>query len=209
LDQLPEGRLLFKLLAPRVALALGAGLLFPFFNVFFKQRFGVTDSTLGWILGVTDVLVALMILGGGLAAERLGKIRALLIARMISTPLLLVIGFVPWLPAAVLAHWVRSGLMRLGGPLYMAFAMEQLDENNRATGSSMLGMTWDLGYAVAPYISGLVQVRYGFSPLFWATVALYGLSLGLVYWFFGQGRASTAPVIEVKGAADPASALRE
>lgn len=209
LDQFPEGRLLFRLLAPRVALALGAGLLFPFFNVFFKQRFGVTDAALGWILGVTDVLVGFMILGGGIAAERLGEIRALLIARMISTPLLLVIGFVPWLPAAVLAHWIRSGLMRLGGPLYMAFAMERLDEHNRATGSSLLGMTWDLGYTIGPYVSGIVQVRYGFSPLFLATGALYALSLVLVYRFFGGRRRVPLPAGAVKGAADRASAPQE
>ena len=38
----------------------------------------------------------------------------MLFARALSVPGLLVIGFVPSLPIAVIAHWVRSGLMRLG-----------------------------------------------------------------------------------------------
>jgi predicted MFS family arabinose efflux permease len=184
-----------RILVPRLLNGFGAGLVFPFLNLFYKQRFGVSDAALGWIFGITSVTVALTQLVGGAIAERQGKIRATLVARAVATPMMLIMGFVPSLPLAAAANWVRSGLMRLGGPLYMAFVMEQLDESERATGSSLMAMTWDLGWSTAPYVSGLVQVQWGFGPLFVATTALYGLGVVCVYRFFGR-RGRMKPLLQ-------------
>lgn len=183
-EHLSSPRLLARLTAPRVVIAFGAGLLFPFLNLFYKERFGVSDAALGWVFGITNVFAAAMMLGSGVVAERWGNIRAMLVARTISTPLLLLIGFAPSLPVAVAAHWVRSGLMRLGEPLYMAFAMERLEEGERATGSSLMGMSWDVGWSAGPLVGGLMLVRAGFGPIFIATMVFYALSLALVYRFF-------------------------
>ena len=179
-------KLIAKLLIPQALFGFGGGLLFPFLNLFYKQRFGISDSTLGWIFGVMDIIVALMTLGASAVAERQGKIRSLLMARILATPLLLVMGFVPSLPVAVAAHWLRSGLYRLGEPLYLAFAMEQFSESERATASSLLQMSWDIGGAIGPTVSGIVQVRSGFDPLFVSTTVLYALSLTCIHRFFGR-----------------------
>jgi hypothetical protein len=37
---------------------------------------------------------------------------------------------------------------------------------------------------VGPYISGLVQQRYGFSPLFVSTAILYGIGISMTWIFF-------------------------
>ena len=177
-------KFLLKLTLPRLIFAFGAGLIFPFLNVFFKQRFGVPDATLGWILGITSAVAVPTMLIGGPVADRLGKMRTMLYARALSTPLLLITGLVPSLPVAVAAHWLRSGFMRVGQPLYLSFAMDQLPERERATGASLMTMSWDAGWSTAPLVSGLVQVRSGFTPLFIATTALYVLALVAVYSFF-------------------------
>jgi MFS family permease len=186
--RLSNPKLMAKILIPQVLLGFGSGLLFPFLNLFYKQRFSVSDGTLGWIFGVMEIIVALMVLGGGALAERHGKIAAILVARTLGTPLLLVMGFVPSLLATMAAHWLGRGLFSLGGPLYKAFAMEQFDEGERATGSSLLQMVVDFGGAVGPYTSGLIQVRVGLGPVFVATTMLYALSAGCVYRFFGLQR---------------------
>ncbi|MBN1584045.1 MAG: MFS transporter [Anaerolineae bacterium] len=177
------GRLI-KLVLPRAVMAFGAGLVFPFLNLFFKQRFEVSDATLGWIFGITNVLAGAVLLWGGAVAERLGKVQAMFFARMLSLPGLLIVGFVPSLPLVVLAHWARSALMRLGNPLYTAFVMEQFDEDERATGSSLLSTAWNAGWAAGPAISGLLQPHTGWGPLFLGTIAFYALNLVLVYLFF-------------------------
>jgi predicted MFS family arabinose efflux permease len=195
-----DPRLMAKLALPRIVVAFGAGLIFPFLNLFYKERFGVSDATLGWVFGITSVFAALMMFASGILAERWGTIRAMLVARTISTPMMLMIGFVPSFPIVVAAHWIRSGLMRLGEPLYTAFAMEQLDESERATGSGLMRMSWDVGWSVGPALSGVVQVHAGFSPLFVATTAFYGLSLLLVYRFFWRGKKIKVQSLERDGA---------
>jgi MFS family permease len=176
--------MLAKLVLPRALIAFGAGLVFPFLNLFYKERFGISDATLGWIFGINNVLAAAVMLWGGTVAERLGKIRAAFYARSLSVPGLLVIGFVPSLPVVMIAHWARSGFMRLGDPLYMAYAMEQFPEDERATGSSLLSTGWNVGWSLAPYFSGQLLPHTGWGPLFLGTVVFYALSLACVYLFF-------------------------
>jgi MFS family permease len=196
LRNLPSGKLMFRLVLPRALMAFGAGLVFPFLNLYFKERFAVSDAALGWIFGITNVVAAAVMLWGGTVAERIGKVRTMLLARTLSVPGLLVLGFVPSLPVVVAAHWVRSALMRLGEPLYMAFAMEQLSEDDRATGSSLLSTGWNVGWAGGPYVSGLLQPRVGWGPLFAGTIAFYGASLALVYAFFVRGQGAEPALTE-------------
>jgi MFS family permease len=183
--------LLVKLVIPRLFFSFGAGLFFPFLTLFFKHRFDVPDATLGWIVGVTSAVAVPTMLIGGAVAERLGKIRAAFISRVISTPLLLFIGLAPSLPIAVAAHWIRGGFMRLGQPLYTSFAMEQLQERERATGSSLLRMGWDVGWSLGPLAGGLLQARLGYTPLILSTAVLYTVGLALIYLFFDPLRNRT------------------
>jgi MFS family permease len=175
---------LLKLALPGLLVSFGASLLFPFLNIYFKQRFAVSDATLGWIMGTTGLMAVPTMLIGGPVADRLGKIRTMLYGRLLSTPLVLAIGLVPSLPVAVGAHWLRSGFMRVGDPLFRSFAMERLPEQERATGASLMSMSGEGGAAIAPLLSGLIQVRFGFTPLFWGTMLVYTLSLVAVYCFF-------------------------
>jgi MFS family permease len=176
--------LLLRLALPLLLFSFGASLFFPFLNVFFKQRFVVSDATLGWILGLTGLMAVPTTVIGGPVADRLGRIETMLYGRLVSTPLVLAIGLAPSLPVAVGAHWLRSGFMRVGDPLYRAFAMEQLPEQERATGASLMTMGGEVGGAIAPLISGLVQVRAGFTPLFWGTTIVYTVGLIAVWGFF-------------------------
>jgi MFS family permease len=183
-----SGKLMFRLVLPRALMAFGAGLVFPFLNLYFKERFAVSDAVLGWIFGITNVIAAAVMLWGGTVAERVGKVRAMLLARALSVPGLLILGFVPSLPIVAVAHWIRSALMRVGEPLYMAFAMEQLNEDDRATGSSLLSTGWNVGWSGGPYVSGLLQPYVGWGLLFAGTVIFYVASLASVYAFFVRGQ---------------------
>jgi len=49
-----------------------------------------------------------------------------------------------------------------------------------------------VGWTIGPYLSGVVQARYGFAPLFISTAILYGIAIGLTWLFFR--RAEETPV---------------
>ena len=64
--------------------------------------------------------------------------------------------------------------------------MERIAEDERATVSALVSVTSNIGWSVGPYLSGIVQERWGFSPLFIMTGIFYSLSFVLTYWFFGR-----------------------
>jgi predicted MFS family arabinose efflux permease len=64
--------------------------------------------------------------------------------------------------------------------------MEQTPEHQQGTVSSFLNIAWQVGWSVGPYISGVVQERYGFSPLFVATTILYLVAIAVMWKLFHQ-----------------------
>jgi predicted MFS family arabinose efflux permease len=101
-----------------------------------------------------------------------------------SVVFMLMIGFVPLLWVAGFAFLMRAALMNMAAPLYSAFCMEQTPEHQQGLTNSVLNVAWQIGWAVGPYISGVVQEQYGFGPLFLATTFLYLVAIGVMWRFF-------------------------
>jgi predicted MFS family arabinose efflux permease len=74
--------------------------------------------------------------------------------------------------------------MNMAAPLYSAFCMEQTPEHHQGLASSVLNVAWQIGWSVGPFISGVVQQRYGFSPLFITTTILYLIAVGVMWKMF-------------------------
>lgn len=185
--------IVIKLAVPNAVVSLGAATLIPYMNVFFKASFPISDATLGGLFSLSAVTTGVAtFLGPWLARQVGGKIRAVVATQGLSLFFLLILGFVPVFPIAGLAFLARAALMNMSNPLYSAFSMEQIPERERGAVNSMLQMTWEIGWAVGPYLSGVVQQRYGFAPLFLSTAFLYGLSTGLVWRFFKDAEAQPA-----------------
>jgi MFS family permease len=174
-----------RLLMPQLVISLGAGLLIPYLNVFFKQRFAISDTLLGLSFGVSQLGMGLATMFAPIFAERWGKVRTIVASELASLPFLLALGFVPVLPVAIGAFWLRATLMNMGGPLYTAFAMEQAEEEERGKLGALLGLAWSIGRGIGPGISGVVQQRFGFGPLFVTTGATYLVAALLLRVFFG------------------------
>jgi MFS family permease len=188
-------QVIVKLLLPNAIISIGAALLIPYMNVFFRERHHVPDETLGVIFALSSVVTGVATLAAPLLARRFGKVRSVALAQAASLPFLLTIGFAPSLALAAMAFWARGALMNMGGPLYSAFMMEQVAEGERATVNAFASVTWNVGWAICPYLSGVVQERWGFNPLFVATAALYGLASVLTYWFFAASEPSIGGTI--------------
>ena len=181
-----EWPLLVRLLLPSLLISLGGGLLVPFLNLYMKQTFNLPDATLGVLFAVADLCTGLALLVAPLLGERWGKVRATAITQVATAPFLLALGFVPALPVAVATLWGQAGLMRAGNPLYSAFTMERVKPRQRGTVSSLRNMAWTFGRAAGQSLSGLVQVQWGFGPLFAASAALHLASAGLIFTFFAR-----------------------
>ena len=134
---------------------------------------------------------------GSLLAPRLstalsGKIRAIVATQSSSIIFLLLLGFSPAFWLSSLSYLMRTALMNMSAPLYSAYCMERTPEEHQGLVNSVLGLAWSVGWAVGPYISGLVQQHYGFPPLFIATAILYGLATLLTWLLFGRSESAVA-----------------
>ena len=187
-----------KLALPNLLIGIGAAILIPYMNVFFKERFGLPDSMLGLLFGLSAILTAAGTLLGPRLAERLGsKIRAVVFTQGLSIVFLLLLGFWPGLIVAAGAHLIRAALMNMAAPLYSAYGMERAPLDQRALVSSVLYLTWQTGWAFGPYVSGFVQERWGFGPLFVTTSIVYVLAVTATWVFFHSGEEAAGPAAAV------------
>lgn len=178
--------LAMRIFVPNIVISMGAAILIPYMNLFFKETYPISDRVLGTLFAVSSVITGVATLASPLLADRWGRIRALVITQLTSIPFLLLIGFSGNVWVSGLAFWVRAALMNMGNPLYSAFAMEQVVERERATISGLMGMSWNLGWTVGPYLSGYMQAHpdIGFKPIFVITCTLYVLASILERAFF-------------------------
>ena len=176
---------IFKLVTPNLLIGSGAAILIPYMNVFLRDRFNITDSILGTLFSLSSLLIGVGSLIGPRLSVRLGgKVRTIVLTQFGSLIFLMTVGFSPYLWLASISFLMRAALMNMAAPLYSAFCMEQTPDKEQGLVNSLLNISWQLGWAVGPYISGIVQENYGFMPLFIATGILYSTAISLTWIFF-------------------------
>ena len=176
-------KLLSKLIVPIMITSIGAGLVMPFMNVFFRVVHHQSDQVIGTIFAWGSLAMGIGMFLAPPLADRFGKIEVVVITQALSIPFLIMLGFSPWFFLSVSAYYVRNALMNMSNPVYQIFVMESVDPGARATVASLVSMSWNFGWAVSPTVSGYLQVKYGFGPPFIGTVVLYSLAI-VLYWAF-------------------------
>jgi MFS family permease len=126
-------------------------------------------------------------------ADRIGKIQIIVITQGLSIPFLALLGFAPWFWLSGMAYYVRIALMNMSTPVYQTFVMEKVEPGARATVASLVSMANSFGWAFSPSISGWLQVKYGFGPVFACTLVLYTISVYLYWKFFWSEKAAILP----------------
>lgn len=178
-------KVVWQLFFPNLAIGFGAALMVPYLNIFLVETFQVSDQVLGTLFSLAYLFTGVGILAAPWLSRRLGtRIRALVLAQGSSLIFLLMLGFSPWLGAAVIGFLGRSVLMNMANPLYNTFSMEQVEDHEQGTLNSLLSFAWQSGWAIMPMVSGFIQEHYGFAPIFITTGILYALSSSLIWHFF-------------------------
>jgi MFS family permease len=184
-------RLLGMLIVPMLITSLGAGLLMPFMNVFYRRAYHQPDTTIGTLFAIGSLAMGLGLMIAPPIADRRGKIWLVVVSQAVSIPFLFLMGFSPWFWLSAVAYLIRLVLMNMSGPVYQAFVMERVEPEARATVASLVSMSWSFGWAFSPQVSGWIQETYGFGPVFLGTGATYTIATILYQWFFGRRKPSS------------------
>ncbi|MBE3561694.1 MAG: MFS transporter [Ktedonobacteraceae bacterium] len=185
-------RPLSVLVAVQIIIGLGAGLFIPYFNLYFVQRLGASSALFGLIDGGANAINALLTLLAPLLVLRIGRVSAIVLTRLISVPLLLIIGLSGWLPLVAPLYLFRQGAMDMTDGILQMFSMEAVSARHRGLASSSYQAARQVAWALTVPLGGLVIARVGFPPVFMAGALLYLLAIGLFWWRFGPASASPA-----------------
>ena len=194
-----HGRSVARFLAPNVIIGLGAGMMMPFMNIYFRKVYGRSDAFIGVLFAAGRIFMAQAQFLGPVLAEVKGKIRAVIFTQALSIPFLVLLGLGAFLvPAgivpvgvalgvAILAFNARIALMNMGNPIYQTFVLEHVPNEVRAMSMSLLSISFQFGWFVMPQISGSLQVAFapfGFVPVFTGVILFYGAAILLERRFF-------------------------
>jgi MFS family permease len=185
--------LLAKLILPMLITSIGAGLLMPFMNIFFRVVYHKPDPVIGNLLAWGALAMGIGLIIAPPIADRTGKIQLVVITQGLSIPFLAMLGYAPWFAMSAFAYYIRIALMNMSGPVYQTFVMEHVEADARATVSSLVSMANSFGWAFSPSISGWLQINYGFGPVFAGVLFLYSVSVYLYWKFFWNAKAVQSP----------------
>ena len=163
---------------------LGAGVIVLYFNLFFSNEFAVGSEVVGLIFAINMVILAAGNFLSPAIADRIGKVRTVVLTEAISVPFLLMIWWAPSLQFAVLGYVVRNVMMNMSGPVSNAFFMEGLEKEERATAVGVVRTGDSFVRGVAANIGGWLLAA-GFYRLPYLLVSgLYVVAVVLFYVFF-------------------------
>jgi MFS family permease len=189
--------LFVRLLLPGFLIAIGAGQVIPFLNLFVQARFGLDLAELNALFAVTSLGTVIALLAQPALARRFGQITSVVMVQGASIPFLVVLGFSPVLWTVVGAMVVRNSLMNAGNPIFSAFAMEQVSSGERATLAAAMSVLWQVGWVIGGAWYALLQATIGFEAgytvNFVTIVVLYSIATTLYWtWFRDVDRQSLA-----------------
>jgi len=180
----------FYLMLVYALTGLGAGLFIPYFNIYFVQHLNASPAFFGLIDGGANAITALLTLTAPHLAKRIGKINTITLTRLASIPLLLTIGLTSILPLAALLYLFRQGTMDMSLGILQVFSMESVTEKRRGLANSSYQTAFQVPWAVAAPIGGLIIVNFGYSPIFLLGASFYILTIIILWAKFGRGKRS-------------------
>ncbi len=175
---------LFALLVMQALIGLGAGLFIPYFNIYFVNHLGASSVLFGVIGGCANLLNALLALLAPWLVTRIGKVRTILLPRLLSLPIMLLIGLTNFLPLAAALYPVRQGLMDMSQGILQLFSMEVVPQQHRGLANSSYQVAFQIASACGAPIGGLIIAHQGYVPVFVCAAILYSLALAVIWLRF-------------------------
>ena len=200
-------RLFSRFLLPSLVIGLGAGLMQPFMNVYFRNVYLKPDAAIGVVFALGGLAMAVGQFAGPPMADRLGKIRTVMLTQALSIPFLMTLGLGAWLVpnglvaagaffvVAGVAYIFRLALMNLSNPVYQTFVLERVPEQTQALLVSLTGLVFQVGWFVMPQVSGQLQVSFGpvgFTAVFAGVTFFYVVAIAMEWGFFAAEARSEA-----------------
>lgn len=169
----------------QLMIGFGAGLVIPYLNLYFADRFMASNSLIGLVISLGQGATAVAMIIGPMVVRRLGEVRAVVVLQMLSLPFLLLTAYTQNFWLAALGFLFRQALMNAGNPIQMSLMMSKVDDSMKGLANSVNQMVFNLGWAVMGPVSTGIVLKYGsywgYATVFTITAGLY--LVGSTYFF--------------------------
>lgn len=194
---LVEPRLL--LVYAKTAIGYGGTFIpFTFLASILTDISGFSASSVGWVMLVYGVSVAVGNLWGGKLADRLGPIPALRIIFALLAAVLLLLQFTaphPWLAVGTVLLWGAVAFGNVPGlQVYVVKQAERFTPQAVDVASGLNIAAFNLGIAGAAWAGGLIVTHLGLQHTPWIGALVVLVSLALTHWSGVLDRRSGIPV---------------
>ncbi|MDH4156483.1 MAG: MFS transporter [candidate division Zixibacteria bacterium] len=186
-----RGKFYFKISISNFLVGMGAGLIIPFLNLYFRDRFHLQPDTIGLFYFLVHFSMFSGILSGPILAKKLGLVRTVVITQLASLPFMLILSYTYTLPLAVVAFIVRGGLMNLGQPIVTNFGMEVAEKREQGLVNALLAVAWTSSWMISAAVGGKLIEEYGYTFTMNLTIILYIISTFTFFFFFRKGERKT------------------
>jgi len=170
-------KMIFLFAVSQLLIGFGAGLVIPYLNLYFADRFSAPTSAIGLIISLGQAATALAMIIGPQVVKRVGEVRAVVFLQLSSLPFLLLTAFAHHLWIAALGFLFRQALMNAANPIQSSLMMEKVDDSVKGLGNSINQMVFNLGWALMGPVSMGVVSEYGsywgYAYVFCITAVLY------------------------------------
>ncbi len=172
-----QWKLVFLFVGAQLIIGLGSGLVVPYLNLYFADRFQTSHSAIGIILSLGQAATAIAMIIGPAVVKRVGEVKAVVLLQLLSLPFLILTGLTTNLYFAVIGFLLRQALMNAGNPIQMSLMMRKVPDEMKGIANSLSQMVFSLGWATMGPVSTYVVLSFGsywgYAIVFAITGALY------------------------------------
>ncbi|MEC5423900.1 MFS transporter [Virgibacillus sp. C22-A2] len=170
----------------QLLIGFGSGLVIPYLNLYFADRFQASNSMVGIIISLGQAATVIAMFIGPLVVRKVGEVRAVVYLQLLSLPFLLLTAYTDNLLLASIGFLFRQALMNAGNPIQASLMMSKVDDSMKGLANSVNQMVFSLGWALMGPVSTSIVLRYGsywgYAHVFTITACLY--LIGSLYFFF-------------------------
>ncbi len=186
-----RGGFYFKITICNFLIGMGAGLIIPFLNLYFHDRFNLEADTIGLFYFVVAFSMVAGSLSGPIIAKRLGLVRTVVITQLISIPFMFILSYSYILPLAFMAFVIRAGLMNLGIPIVSNLSMELSDKTEHGLVNALMMIAWTSSWMISAAAGGRMIEQFGYTTTINTTIIIYIISSLIFYILFKNAEKKT------------------
>ncbi|MBU7032703.1 MAG: MFS transporter [Theionarchaea archaeon] len=187
-----SGKRLFiiKFAVCSMIIGFGAGVIVPFFNVYFAQELHATAAQIGVIFSAGELTMAIASLALPFVVRKFGKVGSTVITQFLSIPFLLLIMLTHRLVYAFFGFFMRMTLMNMSHPAQKNFYMDEIPEHERGKANSVSQFGSTFSRALGSDLGGYLIATGTFNHAFQVTTIIYIIGTALFYFFFKSNESS-------------------